>query len=75
MATVSGQTVKIGDWVGFKSHVDQMGQIVDIKRTYSGTSLTIENPKGFHGDLSGETVTTELAVDCWLLCWRSSLSQ
>ena len=66
-AKVDGQTVTIGDVVCFKSDVEQCGTIVDIKQTYSGTSLTLESKYGFHGDyIGGETITTELARDCWV---------
>ena len=67
MATVEGQTVKIGDWVCFKSDIEQSGKIVAIKQTYAGTSLTLENTSGFSGDyIGGDTITTELARDCWI---------
>jgi len=67
MATVEGQTVNIGDWVGFKSDIEQSGKIVAIKQTYAGTSLTLENTNGFSGDyIGGDTITTELARDCWI---------
>ena len=67
MAQVDGQTVKIGDWVSFKADIEQSGKIVAIKQTYAGTSLTLENTSGFHGDyIGGETITTELASDCWI---------
>jgi hypothetical protein len=67
MAQVEGQTVKIGDWVGFKSDIEQSGQIVEIKQTYAGASLTLENKSGFSGDyIGGDTITTELARDCWI---------
>ena len=67
MATVDGQTVKVGDWVGFKSDIEQSGKIVAIKQTYAGASLTLENTSGFHGDyIGGQTITTELARDCWI---------
>ena len=67
MAQVDGVTVKIGDWVSFKADIEQSGKIVAIKQTYAGTSLTLENTSGFHGDyIGGETITTELARDCWL---------
>jgi hypothetical protein len=66
-ALVEGQEVKIGDWVCFKCDIEQSGRIVDIKKTYMGTSLTLENPSGFHGDyIGGQTVTTEVASDCWI---------
>ena len=67
MATVGGQTVNIGDWVSFKSDIEQSGKIVAIKQTYAGTSLTLENTSGFSGDyIGGDTITTELARDCWI---------
>jgi hypothetical protein len=66
-AIVEDAIVGIGDWVGFKSDIEQSGRIVAIKKTYMGTSLTLENLNGFHGDyIGGETITTELARDCWL---------
>ena len=67
MATVEGVTVNIGDWVGFKSDIEQSGKIVDIKSSYMGVSLILENQSGFSGDyIGGETITTELARDCWI---------
>ena len=66
-AIVEDAIVGIGDWVGFKSDIEQSGRIVAIKKTYMGTSLTLENTSGFSGDyIGGETITTELARDCWL---------
>ena len=67
MAQVDGQTVKIGDYVSFKCDIEQSGQIVEIKSSYMGHSLVLENKHGFHGDyIGGQTITTELARDCWL---------
>jgi len=67
VAKVEGQDVKIGDWVCFKSDIEQSGKIVAVKQTYAGTSLTLENKSGFSGDyIGGDTITTELARDCWL---------
>ena len=67
MATVEGQTVNIGDWVCFKSDIEQSGKIVDIKSSYMGVSLILENQSGFSGDyIGGETITTQLARDCWI---------
>ena len=66
-ATVDGQTVTVGDVVCFKSDIEQSGVITAIKKTYVGTSLTLENKYGFSGDyIGGQTITTELARDCWL---------
>jgi len=67
MAQVEGKTVKVGDWVGFKADVEQSGQIIEIKSSYMGQALVLENRHGFHGDyIGGSTITTELARDCWL---------
>ena len=66
-ATVDGQQVSIGDVVCFKSDIEQSGKIIAIKKSYMGASLTLENTSGFSGDyIGGETITTELARDCWL---------
>jgi len=66
-AIVDGQTVTVGDVVCFKSDIEQSGVIVEIKKSYMGHSLVIENKYGFHGDyIGGQTITTELASDCWI---------
>jgi hypothetical protein len=66
-AQVDGQTVGIGDVVCFKSDIEQSGTIVDIKKTYMGTSLVLQSEFGFEGGyIGGETITTELASDCWI---------
>ena len=65
-ATVEGETVKVRDWVCFKSDIEQSGQIIEIKSTYMGHSLVLENKSGFQGGyIGGSTITTELARDCW----------
>lgn len=62
-AIVEGQTVKVGDWVCFKSDVEQSGKITMIR----GKILTLENPNGFEGDyIGGETTTAVMTSDCWL---------
>jgi hypothetical protein len=66
-AIVDGQEVTVGDVVCFKSDIEQSGVITSIKKTYMGTSLTLESKYGFSGDyIGGETITTELARDCWI---------
>lgn len=67
-ANVEGKTVKVGDYVCFKSDVEQSGKIIRIEagRAY-GRTLTLENLNGFHGDyIGGQTVTTVQAADCWV---------
>jgi hypothetical protein len=64
---VDGQEVQVGDWVGFKSDIEQSGKIVEIKSSYMGASLVLENKSGFQGGyIGGDTITTELARDCWI---------
>jgi len=66
-ALVEGQIVGIGDEVCFKSDIEQSGTIVDVKRTYSGVSLTLQSTYGFEGAyIGGEEITTVLANECWL---------
>ena len=66
-AIVEGQEVSVGDVVCFKCDIEQSGVVTAIKKTYAGTSLTLESKYGFHGDyIGGDTVHTELARDCWL---------
>ena len=67
-AIVEGQEVTVGDWVGFKSDIEQSGVIVEIKKTVCfGVSLVLQNNNGFSGDyIGGETITTQLARDCWI---------
>lgn len=69
MATVDGQLVKVGDCVGFKSDIEQWGEIVAIRRDVNGNwILHLENTNGFSGDyIGGETQTQERASDCWIL--------
>ena len=64
MAKVEGHTVQLGDWVSFKSDIEQSGRIVKI----NGDILTLEaGPNGFQGDyIGGEQITTEYTWDCWL---------
>ena len=66
-AIVEGQTVRIGDVVCFKCDIEQSGVVVDIKKTYMGTSLVLQSDYGFEGGyIGGETIHTELAADCWI---------
>jgi len=58
--------VKVGDNVAFKSDIEQWARIIEIKKTYMGVALVLENKHGFSGDyIGGETITTQLARDCW----------
>lgn len=65
-STVDGQRVKVGDWVSFKSDIEQSGKIIKIKPGF-GDTLVLENLNGFQGDyIGGETVTQVSARDCWV---------
>ena len=68
VAYVDGQGVGIGDYVCFKSDVEQSGQIVKIKKgIFGGTELVLENFNGFQGDyIGGQTQTVQRAEDCWV---------
>ena len=67
-AQVEGTKVVVGDYVGFKSDIEQSGQISKIKRNMSGNvEFTLTDEDGFHGDyIGGDTVTSVLASDCWV---------
>ena len=64
MARVDGQQVKVGDYVGFKSDIEQGGTIYKIE----GDRLFLRaGPNGFDGDyIGGSETTVQRAVDCWL---------
>jgi hypothetical protein len=58
--------VKVGDNVAFKSDIEQWAKIIEIKKTYMGVALVLENKHGFQGEyIGGSTITTQLASDCW----------
>ena len=64
MARVDGQTVKVGDYVGFKCDIEQGGTIYKIE----GNRLFLQaGPNGFDGDyIGGQDTTVQRAEDCWL---------
>jgi hypothetical protein len=63
MAKVDGQTVKVGDCVGFKSDIEQYGTIIKI----NGDMLTLECKEGFEGGyIGGQTITQERVDYCWI---------
>ena len=61
-------TVKVGDYVGFKSDVEQYGKIKKIERSaFGGAQFVLENENGFSGDyIGGAWRTKQLASDCWV---------
>jgi hypothetical protein len=68
MARVDGQVVSVGNYVGFKSDIEQGGRIVGFSKTLMGSDvLILENLNGFEGDyIGGDTRTQVLASECWL---------
>ena len=71
-ATVEGQPVKVGDFVGFKSDYEQSGEIVKIEGTGESAVLHLHDPNGFGGEyLRYSTDTKEIAENCWLLTQRA----
>ena len=66
-AKVEGNTVKVGDYVCFKSDVEQCGKIVEIKRGFGDTLVLFKDGHGFEGDyIGGENYTQVSARDCWI---------
>lgn len=63
-AIVEGKKVTIGDWVSFKSDIEQCGKIIDIRNS---NLLTLKNENGFIGGyIGGQTTTFASASDCWI---------
>jgi hypothetical protein len=64
MARVDGEQVNVGDYVSFKSDIEQGGRIYKIE----GNRLYLQaGPNGFQGDyIGGQDTTVRRAEDCWL---------
>jgi len=60
-------TVRRGDWVGFKSDVEQHGQIADIRSDSEGRELLVlTHPDRFSGGyIGGDRRHEILSSDCW----------
>jgi len=71
MATVKdsdGKELSVGDYVGFKSDIEQYGQITHIEPGWHGgcSWVTLVNESGFSGEyIGGQTVTKHPADSCW----------
>ena len=66
---IDGKLLSIGDYVCFKSDIEQCGKIVAMKPSAWGTGkeLVLENNNGFDGDyIGGQTRTTVMASECWV---------
>lgn len=57
-ATVEGQTVTLGDFIGFKSDIEQSGRLVGIR----GTDLVLSVYDSVTGD---RHQVTQPASRCW----------
>jgi len=61
---VDSKIVKIGDKVGFKSDVEQIGRVIKIEKNDDiGYNLTLENPQGFSG---GDNIKVINSLACWV---------
>ena len=58
-------TVEIGDYVGFKSSIEQEGKVEAIQRRGGAIWLKVSDPEGFGGYLAGEHETWVRGSDCW----------
>jgi len=52
--------VNIGDWVGFKSDIEQCGK---VKQIQSRGALIVENKNGFDGDYIGGDTEAVVGFD------------
>ena len=56
--------IEVGDWVGFKSDIEQHGKIKSIQR--GRNTIILENQDGFEGDyIGGDTETIVFTDDVW----------
>jgi hypothetical protein len=56
--------IQVGDWVGFKSDIEQCGKIKSIQR--GRNTLILTNEDGFDGDyIGGDTETLVGFEDIW----------
>lgn len=65
---IDGVEVSVGDYVWFKSDIEQAGEVVSIKkRDFGGYDLVLKNECGFDGAYTGgSTSTTVNSKDCWV---------
>lgn len=56
--------IEVGDWVGFKSDIEQYGKIKSIQR--GRNTLILTNEDGFDGEyIGGDTETLVWFEDVW----------
>lgn len=53
--------VNVGDWVGFKSDIEQDGKVKQIQR--SRGAILVENENGFDGDYVGGDTEALIGFD------------
>lgn len=51
--------INVGDWVGFKSDIEQEGRIKRMNEYH----VVVENANGFEGDYIGGQTETRISVD------------
>ena len=70
---VNKKIIKVGDYVGFKSDVEQYGLITEIKKSknvYCSYDVVLTNKNGFSGEyINGETKTTISINNVWKDEW------
>ena len=55
--------IEVGDWVGFKSDVEQYGKIIAFR---GSNGVILENKDGFDGDyIGGDIETIVFTDDVW----------
>lgn len=58
--------IEVGDWIGFKSDIEQDGKVKQIQR--SRRAILVENKNGFDGDyIGGDTEALIGFDDIWKL--------
>ena len=54
--------IELGDMVGFKTDIEQYGEVISLSRTY----VVVENKGGFCGDyIGGDTIAHVPTDDIW----------
>jgi len=70
-----GNILVLGDWVEFKSDIEQRGQIAGISAclTDSGFFVRLQNPNGFEGEYIGGDTETVMPAERVYKIHRESL--
>lgn len=62
MITVSGESLRVGDWVCFRSGVDRCGEIVEASNVIGNVILTIV----YVNESDEEVYVDKFEDECWL---------